>query len=129
LAILEELASNLWPVTSVHADAPPEEPKDEDDGSKKEEKEDGESTEEDDKEEAGDKEEEEEDDEPVDPMPGIQEECKKGPCHELAHHYDQCVERVTSGKADKDEDCVEEFLHMTHCVADCTAPKLFKQLI
>ncbi|KAI9714364.1 MAG: hypothetical protein M1820_000325 [Bogoriella megaspora] len=94
----------------------------------------------DDKEEGGEdeggdeeeEEEEEEEDEPEDPLPKLQEDCANTrECAPLKHHYEECVERVTSqheqhGKAK--EDCVEEFFHLVHCSAQCAAPKLFKQL-
>ncbi|GAB7340521.1 hypothetical protein MBLNU457_6940t1 [Dothideomycetes sp. NU457] len=77
-------------------------------------------------------EDEEEEDEPVDPMPGLVEDCTKTKeCSPLKHHYEHCVERVTAqqeehGKAH--EDCVEEYFHLMHCATQCAAPKLFKQL-
>ncbi|GAB7350476.1 hypothetical protein MBLNU459_g1072t1 [Dothideomycetes sp. NU459] len=86
----------------------------------------------DDEEEEAEDEEEEEEDEPVDPKPLIEEECQNSKeCAPAKHHYDHCVERVTSqqeqhGKAH--EDCVEEFFHLAHCATQCAAPKLFKQL-
>ncbi|KAJ4347447.1 ubiquinol--cytochrome-c reductase subunit 6 [Ascochyta clinopodiicola] len=84
----------------------------------------------DDEEEAEDEEEEEE--EYTDPKEVLEEECRNSKeCHAPKHHYDECVERVTSqidndGKAE--EDCVEEFFHLAHCATQCAAPKLFAQL-
>ncbi|TQS36089.1 hypothetical protein Golomagni_03470 [Golovinomyces magnicellulatus] len=92
-------------------------------------------------------EEEEEEEEPelVDPKETIEEECKNSKtCSPAKHHFEECVERVTSGRGTKDEDCVEEcgFLpffckirtkdptvfHLTHCASTCAAPKLWKVL-
>ncbi|RKF76523.1 Cytochrome b-c1 complex subunit 6 [Golovinomyces cichoracearum] len=76
-------------------------------------------------------EEEEEEEEPelVDPKETIEEECKNSKtCSPAKHHFEECVERVTSGKGTKDEDCVEEFFHLTHCASTCAAPKLWKVL-
>ncbi|KAK7203200.1 ubiquinol-cytochrome C reductase hinge domain-containing protein [Myxozyma melibiosi] len=80
-------------------------------------------------------EEEEEEEDPEDTMPAIQEECAEKECHSAKHHFDECVERVTAameeeGYAEREhkEDCVEEFLHLSHCVNDCAAPKIFATL-
>ncbi|KAJ9613890.1 ubiquinol--cytochrome-c reductase subunit 6 [Cladophialophora chaetospira] len=68
-------------------------------------------------EEGGDdeeEEEEEEEEEPVDPKPRLEEECaKSAQCQGYKHHFDECVERVTSQEEDPDhkgpkENCVEE---------------------
>ncbi|KAK7716092.1 Cytochrome b-c1 complex subunit 6, mitochondrial [Diaporthe eres] len=62
-------------------------------------------------EEEEEEEEEEEDDEPKDPKEELEEECKESKqCAPAKHHYDECVERVTSQEADggAKEDCVEE---------------------
>ncbi|KAF2020760.1 Non-heme 11 kDa protein of cytochrome bc1 complex [Aaosphaeria arxii CBS 175.79] len=81
---------------------------------------------------AEEEEEEEEEEETVDPKETLEEECRNSKeCHPAKHHYDACVERVTSqidndGKAS--EDCVEEFFHLAHCATACAAPKLFSQL-
>ena len=85
-------------------------------------------------------------------------ECaKSAQCIGFKHHFDECVERVTSAQENPDpkaphEDCVEEckpntlclfFLltpighiliasaavfHLQHCATQCAAPKLWKQL-
>ncbi|KAI5789085.1 ubiquinol-cytochrome c reductase subunit 6 [Geopyxis carbonaria] len=79
-------------------------------------------------------EEEEEEEEPEDPFPALQEECANSKeCLPAKHHYDDCVERVTSAAESEDskgpkEDCVEEFFHLMHCSTQCAAPKLFAKL-
>ncbi|KAH8776466.1 ubiquionol cytochrome C reductase hinge protein [Diaporthe sp. PMI_573] len=76
-------------------------------------------------------EEEEDDDEPKDPKEELEEECKESKqCAPAKHHYDECVERVTSQEADggAKEDCVEEFFHLAHCATACAAPKLWSKL-
>ncbi|KIX97424.1 uncharacterized protein Z520_06876 [Fonsecaea multimorphosa CBS 102226] len=79
-------------------------------------------------------EEEEEEEEPVDPKPRLEEECaRSAQCSGYKHHFDECVERVTSQEENPDhkgpkENCVEEFFHLQHCATQCAAPKLFKQL-
>ncbi|KAG6361599.1 hypothetical protein INS49_009826 [Diaporthe citri] len=76
-------------------------------------------------------EEEEEDDEPKDPKEELEEECKESKqCAPAKHHYDECVERVTSQEADggAKEDCVEEFFHLAHCATACAAPKVWSKL-
>ncbi|KAK9239335.1 ubiquinol-cytochrome C reductase hinge domain-containing protein [Lipomyces kononenkoae] len=81
-------------------------------------------------------EEEEEEEEPEDILPRIQQNCANSSlCHDYKHHYDECVERVTKateepGYEDLDhkEDCIEEFFHLSHCVNECAAPILFRQL-
>lgn len=81
-------------------------------------------------------EEDEDEDELVDPMDTLKEECEKSTaCHEYAHHFQECVDRVTKAQEDPDyehleykEDCVEEFFHLQHCINDCVAPKLFFKL-
>lgn len=80
--------------------------------------------------------EEDEEEELVDPLETMKEECEKSAaCHEYAHHFEECVERVTKAQEDPEyehleykEDCVEEFFHLQHCVNDCVAPKLFFKL-
>ncbi|KAL4798654.1 ubiquinol-cytochrome C reductase hinge protein-domain-containing protein [Aspergillus venezuelensis] len=79
-------------------------------------------------------EEEKGEDEPEDIKPKLEEECaNSAQCAPYKHHYDECVERVTSQQEDEDykgpkEDCVEEFFHLAHCATQCAAPKLFKAL-
>lgn len=74
-------------------------------------------------------EEEEEEEDLVDPKDVLEEECKNSKaCAPLKHHYDECVERVTSGHGVENEDCVEEFFHLLHCASTCAAPKLWKAL-
>ncbi|POS88046.1 hypothetical protein EPUL_000301 [Erysiphe pulchra] len=54
-------------------------------------------------------EEEEEEEDLVDPKDVLEEECKNSKaCSPAKHHYEECVERVTSGHGVKNEDCVEE---------------------
>ncbi|KAJ3716517.1 ubiquinol-cytochrome C reductase hinge protein-domain-containing protein [Lentinula raphanica] len=73
--------------------------------------------------------EEEEEEEPEDPHPAIREECKSSAkCAPLAQHFEHCNEKVQAGEGFKGEDCVEEMIHMMHCVEDCAAPKLFSKL-
>lgn len=105
-----------------------EEPKEESEGGEESEEAGGEEeSEEDDEEE----EEEEEDDEPVDPKVELEEQCANSKqCAPAKHHYDECVERVTSQEANggAKEDCVEEFFHLAHCATQCAAPKLWSVL-
>ncbi|RDL39461.1 uncharacterized protein BP5553_03801 [Venustampulla echinocandica] len=82
-------------------------------------------------EEAGAEEEEEEEEEMVDPKETFEEECRESKaCAPAKHHFDDCVDRVTTGvnKLSPNEDCVEEFFHLTHCATECAAPKLWKVL-
>lgn len=77
-------------------------------------------------------EEEEEEEELVDPKDKLEAECKESKqCSSTKHHYDECVDRVTSAiNEDRKpgEDCVEEFFHLAHCATQCAAPKLWAQL-
>ncbi|KAK9465108.1 ubiquinol-cytochrome C reductase hinge domain-containing protein [Lipomyces arxii] len=81
-------------------------------------------------------EEEEEEEDPEDTFPAIREECAETKiCHPFKHHFDECVERVTKASEEEGyedleykEDCIEEFFHLSHCVNDCAAPKLFATL-
>ncbi|KIW58718.1 hypothetical protein PV05_03217 [Exophiala xenobiotica] len=140
-----DLLSSVSFVQDVHAEAPADddeskeggddEANDEDGGDDKEEGGDEEGG---DEEEGGDddeeEEEEEEEEEPVDPKPQLEEDCaKSAQCSGYKHHYDECVERVTSAEENPDhkgpkEDCVEEYFHLQHCATQCAAVKLFKQL-
>ncbi|KAI9230610.1 MAG: ubiquinol-cytochrome C reductase hinge domain-containing protein [Piptocephalis tieghemiana] len=71
-------------------------------------------------------EEEEEEEEPEDPTPAIREACAETPkCAPLKHHFDECSARVENGSK---EDCVEEFFHLSHCVNNCTVPKVWKEI-
>ncbi|KAL2016847.1 hypothetical protein VTK56DRAFT_2922 [Thermocarpiscus australiensis] len=82
-------------------------------------------------EEAEEEEEEEEEPEIVDPKEKLEEECRQSKqCAPAKHHYDECVERVTSAQAQggAKEDCVEEFFHLAHCATQCAAPKLWSVL-
>ncbi|KAL8286566.1 hypothetical protein RQP46_004583 [Phenoliferia psychrophenolica] len=74
--------------------------------------------------------EEEEEEEPEDLAPGIREACENSKaCHGFKHHFEECAERVTSGKVQlPGENCVEELFHMMHCVDECAAPKVFAVL-
>ncbi|KAI9744778.1 MAG: hypothetical protein M1818_001703 [Claussenomyces sp. TS43310] len=76
-------------------------------------------------------EEEEEDEEIEDPKEKFEEECKESKqCAPAKHHFDECVERVTSAEEQSGpkEDCVEEFFHLAHCANNCAAPKLWSVL-
>ncbi|KAI3398957.1 hypothetical protein diail_7984 [Diaporthe ilicicola] len=82
-------------------------------------------------EEEDEEEEDEDDDEPKDPKEELEEECKESKqCAPAKHHYDECVERVTSQEDNggAKEDCVEEFFHLAHCATTCAAPKLWSKL-
>ncbi|RKP22998.1 ubiquinol-cytochrome C reductase hinge domain-containing protein [Syncephalis pseudoplumigaleata] len=46
-------------------------------------------------------------------------------CTGYKHHLDACTARVEAGS---NENCVEEFFHLMHCVDDCAAPKVFATL-
>ncbi|KAF2460473.1 ubiquinol-cytochrome C reductase hinge protein-domain-containing protein [Lineolata rhizophorae] len=115
---------STFSVQDVHAEAPEEkEPEGGEEEATKDEAE---------EEPAEEEEEEEEEEEPVDPKPELEEACaNSAQCHGPKHHYDDCVERVT-GKIEADgktdEDCVEEFFHLSHCATSCAAPKLWRQL-
>lgn len=90
----------------------------------------------DDDEDDEDEDEDDDDEEEKDPLDEMREECAKTPaCEHAAHHFQECVERVTAEMEEEDyahkhykEDCVEEFFHLQHCVNDCVAPKLFYKL-
>merc|ERR1712072_316774 len=119
------LLSSVSFVQDVHAEAPADDDESKEGGDDEANDEDGG----DDKEEGGDEEEE-----PVDPKPQLEEDCaKSAQCSGYKHHYDECVERVTSAEENPDhkgpkEDCVEEYFHLQHCATQCAAVKLFKQL-
>jgi ubiquinol-cytochrome c reductase subunit 6 len=58
-------------------------------------------------------------------------ECRNSKqCSPAKHHFDECVERVTSAESEggAKEDCVEEFFHLAHCATQCAAPKLWSVL-
>ncbi|OAA59541.1 ubiquinol-cytochrome c reductase complex 17 kd protein [Niveomyces insectorum RCEF 264] len=77
-------------------------------------------------EEEEEEEEEEDEEEVVDPKEQLEEECRNSKeCAPAKHHFEECVERVENGSK---EDCVEEFFHLTHCAAQCAAPKLWAKL-
>merc|ERR1712169_32993 len=115
------LLSSVSFVQDVHAEAPADDDESKEGGDDEANDEDGG----DDKEEEG---------EPVDPKPQLEEDCaKSAQCSGYKHHYDECVERVTSAEENPDhkgpkEDCVEEYFHLQHCATQCAAVKLFKQL-
>ncbi|KAJ1981537.1 hypothetical protein H4R33_005228 [Dimargaris cristalligena] len=70
--------------------------------------------------------EEEEEVEIEDAMPVIQEACSDTKaCQPMKKHLEECTARVENGS---DENCVEEFFHLQHCVDDCAAPKIFAAL-
>ncbi|RKU49341.1 hypothetical protein DL546_009877 [Coniochaeta pulveracea] len=76
-------------------------------------------------------EEEEEEEEEQDPKDKFEDDCKNSKqCAPAKHHYDECVERVTSQESEggAKEDCVEEFFHLAHCATQCAAPKLWSTL-
>ncbi|KAJ1951703.1 ubiquinol--cytochrome-c reductase subunit 6 [Dispira parvispora] len=76
--------------------------------------------------EAAEEEEEEEEEEAEDQMPAIQEACGETPaCLPFKKHLEECAARVENGS---DENCVEEFFHLQHCVDGCAAPKIFATL-
>jgi ubiquinol-cytochrome c reductase subunit 6 len=128
-------------VSDVHAEAAPADDGDdettgdeESEGKGEDEEKEDEGGDEETEEEAEEEEEEEEEEEPEDIKPKLEEECANSEqCIGHKNHYDDCVSRVTkqqeeneNGKAD--EDCVEEFFHLTHCATQCAAPKLFRSL-
>ncbi|KAI1499508.1 ubiquinol-cytochrome C reductase hinge protein-domain-containing protein [Biscogniauxia marginata] len=129
-AVLELIAMGIWetftdlveaatPWSTAEAEAPPEQ-KD----SAQDESQDAE-------EEEAEEEEEEEEEELVDPKDKFEEECKNSKaCAPAKHHFDECVERVTSAsdEGETDEDCIEEFFHLAHCASQCAAPKLWSVL-
>ncbi|KAJ9497096.1 Cytochrome b-c1 complex subunit 6, mitochondrial [Exophiala xenobiotica] len=143
-----DLLSSVSFVQDVHAEAPADDDESKEGGDDEAKDEDGGEDGGDDKEEGGDEEggdeeeggdddeeeEEEEEEEPVDPKPQLEEDCaKSAQCSGYKHHYDECVERVTSHEENPDhkgpkEDCVEEYFHLQHCATQCAAVKLFKQL-
>ncbi|KAL1924130.1 uncharacterized protein VTP21DRAFT_7165 [Calcarisporiella thermophila] len=70
--------------------------------------------------------EEPEAEEPEDLAPQIREDCENSSaCSPAKHHLEECARRVESGS---DENCVEEFFHLMHCVDHCAAPKVFATL-
>ncbi|KAK9763521.1 ubiquinol--cytochrome-c reductase subunit 6 [Basidiobolus ranarum] len=71
-------------------------------------------------------EEEEEEEEPEDIKPQLEEECaQSAKCASYKHHLEECAARVANGA---NENCVEEFFHLQHCIDACVAPKLFAGL-
>ncbi|ORX92305.1 Non-heme 11 kDa protein of cytochrome bc1 complex [Basidiobolus meristosporus CBS 931.73] len=71
-------------------------------------------------------EEEEEEEEPEDTKPQLEEECgNSSKCASYKHHLEECAARVANGS---NENCVEEFFHLQHCIDTCVAPKLFAGL-
>ncbi|ORY05981.1 Non-heme 11 kDa protein of cytochrome bc1 complex [Basidiobolus meristosporus CBS 931.73] len=71
-------------------------------------------------------EEEEEEEEPEDTKPQLEEECaQSSKCAGYGHHLEECAARVANGA---NENCVEEFFHLQHCIDACVAPKLFAGL-
>ncbi|KAL1875858.1 Cytochrome b-c1 complex subunit 6, mitochondrial [Diaporthe australafricana] len=139
---IADLAESVAPWSVAEAEAPAEDSKTEEapaDDSKEEsssedksEDKSEEGEEEPEAEEEEEEEEEEEDDEPKDPKEELEEECKESKqCAPAKHHYDECVERVTSQQENDGgakEDCVEEFFHLAHCATGCAAPKLWSKL-
>jgi len=131
MGILDTIASFI-PFTGVaDAEAPPKDEVEDNDSEVT--KDDGAEEDEKGEEAAGEEEEEEEDeDEVVDPMDALREECTESKeCKPAKHHYDECAARVTEqtekfGKPQ--EDCVEEFFHLAHCVTGCATPKLWSKL-
>lgn len=115
-----DMLEAVLPWTEAHAEAPlvNEDPKND------------EKTSEISKQDAEEEEEEEEEEELVDYQEKFEEECKNSKvCSPAKHHYDECVERVTSAKeGSQNEDCVEEFFHLIHCASTCAAPKLWSVL-
>lgn len=72
-------------------------------------------------------------DETVDPLETLRAKYTEGVCHSFKHHFDECVERVTakieeSEKGEADEDCVEEFFHLRHCLDENVSKVLFSKL-
>lgn len=85
----------------------------------------------DDDESSAEQAEEPEEEELTDPKEAFEAECRESKqCSAPKHHFDECVELVTSGHNKKypNEDCVEEFFHLTHCAGQCAAPKLWSVL-
>ncbi|ORX89668.1 Non-heme 11 kDa protein of cytochrome bc1 complex [Basidiobolus meristosporus CBS 931.73] len=77
-------------------------------------------------EEVEEEEEEEEEEEPEDIKPQLEEECSESAkCASSKHHLEECAARVANGS---NENCVEEFFHLQHCIDACVAPKLFAGL-
>ncbi|KAI1005288.1 hypothetical protein K3495_g2937 [Podosphaera aphanis] len=112
------------PWSEAHAEAPAAEvQKDEEDGTT-------EKSTESEVEENDKAEEEEEEEDLVDPKEVLEEECQNSPaCLPAKHHFEECVERVTSAEeGSTTEDCVEEFFHLVHCATNCAAPKLWSIL-
>ncbi|KAH8896992.1 Non-heme 11 kDa protein of cytochrome bc1 complex [Thozetella sp. PMI_491] len=118
-------AAAPWSIVEAEAPAAAEEQQEEAVDSKAEEPEEEAAEEE-------EEEEEEEDEEEIeDPKEKFEEECRNSKqCAPAKHHFDECVERVTSAEDDggAKEDCVEEFFHLAHCATQCAAPKLWSAL-
>ncbi|XXG95920.1 ubiquinol--cytochrome-c reductase subunit 6 [Hypoxylon texense] len=118
---IHDLVEAATPWSTAEAEAPAEEPKEEASEDSKEEPE----------EEEAEEEEEDDEEEIEDPKEKLEEECKNSKqCAPAKHHFDECVERVTSASDDGEakEDCVEEFFHLAHCASQCAAPKLWSVL-
>lgn len=126
---IADLAESVAPWSVAEAEAPAEDSKAEDTPAEEDSKQEEASEEEPEEEE--EEEEEEEDEEPKDPKDELEEACKESKqCAPAKHHYDECVERVTSQQDNggAKEDCVEEFFHLAHCATQCAAPKLWSVL-
>ncbi|PMD46239.1 Non-heme 11 kDa protein of cytochrome bc1 complex [Hyaloscypha variabilis F] len=127
---ISDMLEAALPWSTAEAEAPKEEETKDEESSDKSEEEGSEEKEEEPEEE------EEEEEELEDPKEKFEEECKESKaCAPAKHHFDECVERVTSAdhgkpvdKKHPDEDCVEEFFHLAHCASTCAAPKLWNAL-
>ncbi|KAN0106466.1 Non-heme 11 kDa protein of cytochrome bc1 complex [Hyaloscypha variabilis] len=126
---ISDMLEAALPWSTAEAEAPKEEEETKDEESSDKSEEEG-------SEEKEEEPEEEEEEELEDPKEKFEEECKESKaCAPAKHHFDECVERVTSAdhgkpvdKKHPDEDCVEEFFHLAHCASTCAAPKLWNTL-
>lgn len=135
LASLWEQVSNAF-VDVAHADdevsndsTSPDTKESADDDESKDEAED------EDEDEDEDDDDDEDEDEQKDPLDELREKYTNTICHSFKHHFDECIERVTEaqkqdGYADLDyqEDCVEEFFHLQHCLNEEIKNVLFAKL-
>ncbi|KAI3633580.1 hypothetical protein MIR68_008527 [Amoeboaphelidium protococcarum] len=73
-------------------------------------------------------EDDDEDDGPHDVKEDIERECMETKeCAPIKQKFDVCTERVNSNP-DSEEDCVEEFFDLMHCVHKCAPEKYFHHL-
>ena len=65
----------------------------------------------------------------VDSKPQIEEDCKKAKCVKYVKAYDECVDRIRSGKVHHEgANCTGQYFDLWHCIDACAAPKIFAKI-